>query len=128
MTVTCNELLEKGDHWLLLEPPGAGPLLHLLLAAALEVSLVAQSLQAGAPLGKLQGLGDLANVDAVEVDEAGTVPVDGGDVDDAFADPVDLPVVPPGPGVGTRPVSGLSQLQGQHLQGLHGEVEVEGAG
>ena len=128
MTVTCNELLEKGDHWLLLEPPGAGPLLHLLLAAALEVSLVAQSLQAGAPLGKLQGLGDLANVDAVELDETGTVPEDGGDVDDASAGPVDLPVVISGPGEGTGELPILGQVQGHLLQGRHGEVDVEGAG
>ena len=85
-------------------------------------------LQSEAPLVELQGLGDGADVDGVELDETGTVPVDGGDVDDASADLVDLPVLILAPGVGTRALTILGQLQGHLLQGRHGEVDVEGAG
>ena len=123
-----NKLLKSGDHWLLLDPSGDGPLLHVLLAAVLEVILVEDGLQLATPLAELQGLGDVANVDAVELDETGTVPEDGGDVHDASAGPVDLPVVIPGPGEGTGELPILGQVQGHLLQSRHGEVDVEGAG
>ena len=54
--------------------------------------------------------------------------MDGGDVDHASAGPVDLPVVPAAPGVGTAPGANLGQLQGDLLEGLHQEVNVEAAG
>ena len=128
MTLKHNTLLKSGDDWLLLEPPGASPLLHVLLAAALEVLLVEDGLKPGAPLAELQGLRDVADADAVEVDETGAVPVDGCDVDDASAGPVDLPVLHPAPGIGAGHLAAFGQLQGHLLQGLHDEVNVEGAG
>ena len=70
----------------------------------------------------------MADGETVEVDQTGAVPVDGGEVDDAPADSVDLPVIPPAPGVGTAPLPFLGQLQGHLLQGLHDEANVEGAG
>ena len=41
------KLLKTGGLWLLLEPPGSGPLLHLLLAATADVVLVGEGLQPG---------------------------------------------------------------------------------
>ena len=54
--------------------------------------------------------------------------MDRGDVDHASAGPVNLPVVPAAPGVGAGPASSLGQLQGELLEGLHQEVNVEAAG
>ena len=121
------ELLESRNHWLLLEPPGSGPLLHLPLAPGREVVLVEDGLQPGAPFAELQGLGDVADADAVEGDETGAVPVDGGHVEDASAETVELPVVVPGPGKGTAPLPSLVQPQGHLLQRLHDEAHIEGA-
>ena len=118
-------LLKHGNLWPLLEPPGPGPLLHLHLASSLLVVLVADGLHLGAPFPKLQVLGNVGEVKAVEVDETGAVPVDGGDVDDASAGSVDLPVLQPGPGIGTTHLAILGQVQAQLLQGLHDEVNVE---
>ena len=70
----------------------------------------------------------MADADSVEADEIGAVPVDGGDVDDAPAGSVNLPVIHPTPGIGTTHLPTLGQLQGHLLQGLHLEVKVEGAG
>ena len=81
----------------------------------------------GAPLAELQRLRDSTDGETVEVGESWAVPVDRGDVDQALADPVDLPVVVPALGVGTGPGASLGQLQGDLLEGLHQEVNVDAA-
>ena len=110
---------------LLLEPPLLSPGLQLHLPPLEDVVVVEYLLDLRVPLG--EGSRHVAEVEAVEGVEQRTRAVERTEVDDTKAEPVKLPVRDPAPGIGTRHLATLGQLQGHLLQGLHDEVDVEGA-